>query len=273
MSKDYSGLALRMKQYEATSKTYLLPNMNNVIRLDGKAFHTYTKGFKRPFDDDLISAMDEAAIYLCNNIQGAKFGYVQSDEISICFTDYDTYETTLPFEGQVQKIVSTFASMCAGKFNHVRTKQIVKKIIETDDSDSNDGVFIQTALEVMKLAAFDARVFQLPNKEEVVNAILWRQQDCTRNSISSVAQSIFSHKELFKKNTDQMQDMIFQETGQNWNDFDAKLKRGRFIIKNTHVLNKDTYEKDVVRSKWESVAGPIISQDRKFILNLLPNNE
>lgn len=289
MSKDYSGLALRMKNYEAVNRKYLLPNMNNIIRLDGKAFHTYTKGFERPFDNNLITAMDEAAIYLCGKIQGAKFGYVQSDEISICFTDYDTYETSLPFEGEVQKITSTFASMCSAKFNHVRAIQIT----------SQQSINFDEALKNMNLAAFDARVFQLPNKEEVVNAILWRQQDATRNSISSVAQSIFSHQELFKKNTDQMQEMIFQKTGKNWNDYPAKLKRGRFIIKNTYVngtlqnnynmlksvdeLHKKVYgkdsvttftsEKDVIRSKWESVEGPILSQERNFILNLLPNNQ
>lgn len=292
--KDYSGLALRMKTYEAVNKTYLIPNMNNIIRLDGKAFHTYTKGFKRPFDDDLITAMDEAAIYLCSKIQGAKFGYVQSDEISICFTDYDNYESTLPFEGQVQKIVSVSASMCAAKFNHIRTQQIIEKLIDTE-SDLNDDEFIKTAINIMKLAEFDARVFQLPNKEEVVNAILWRQQDATRNSISAVAQSLFSHTELFKKNTDQMQELIFQRSGQNWNDLDAKLKRGRFIIKNTYVngqLQSDygvrkqieelhqrvsgktsqlTSVQDVVRTKWESVEGPILSQHRNFLINLLPN--
>jgi tRNA(His) guanylyltransferase len=294
--KDYIGIALRMKTYEAINKTYLLPNMNNIIRLDGKEFHTYTKGFERPFDNDLIYAMDQAAIYLCSKIQGAKFGYVQSDEISICFTDYDNYESTLPFEGQVQKIVSVTASMCAAKFNQIRSLQIIDKLREAD-SDLLDGEFIKTALTINKLAEFDARVFQLPNKEEVVNAILWRQQDATRNSISSVAQSLFSHQQLFKKNTDQMQEMIFQRSGKNWNDLDAKLKRGRFIIKNTYVngelqvdynirkqiedLHKRVSGKtteltsttDVVRTKWESVEGPILSHNRNFLINLLPNNE
>jgi len=144
MSKDYSGLALRMKNYEAINRNFLMPNMNNVLRLDGRAFHTYTKKFKRPFDDELINAMDAAAIYLCSNIQGVKFGYVQSDEISICFTDYDNYESTLWYDGNIQKIVSVSASMCAAKFNHVRTQQIVKKLIDTD-SDTNDSTFIQTA--------------------------------------------------------------------------------------------------------------------------------
>lgn len=301
MSKDYSGLALRMKTYEAVNRTYLLPNMNNIIRLDGNAFHTYTKGFKRPFDDDLITAMDEAAIYLCSKLQGAKFGYVQSDEISICFTDYDTYESTLPFEGQVEKIVSIFASKCTSRFNQVRTLQIIKKLKEAE-SDSNDVEFISTALSVMKLAEFDARVFQLPNKEEVVNAILWRQQDATRNSISSVAQSMFSHQELFKKNTDQMKQMIaeavlskeyLQPHARAWDVLSNKLKHGRFIVKNTYVngelQNNYSYLKkidelaqlagrpktltadtDVVRSKWESVEGPILSQNREFLLNLLP---
>jgi tRNA(His) guanylyltransferase len=263
MAKDYSGLALRMKTYEAVNRNFLIPNMNNIIRLDGKAFHTYTKGFKRPFDWDLINSMDEAAIYLCSKIQGAKFGYVQSDEISICFTDYDSFDTTAWFDGNIEKIVSVAASMCTGKFNQTRAVQIFQNL-----AVGTDKKYAIELMQQMKVAEFDARIFQLPNKEEVVNAILWRQQDATRNSISSIAQSMFSDKELFKKNTDQMQEMIFQKSGQNWNDYDAKLKRGRFILKQKYASANNP---DAVRSKWVSVEGPILSQDRSFLLNLLPN--
>lgn len=126
----------------------------------------------------------------------------------------------------------------------------------------------------MQMAEFDSRVFQLPNAEETVNCVLWRQQDCTRNSIQSVAQSLYSQKELHGKNTSMLQEMIFQK-GINWNDYDAKLKRGRFIQNVTYVNGVDLRTiplqeiklDDKVRTKWESTELPIITQDREFLLS------
>lgn len=292
MSKDYKGMAARMKKYEATNRNYLIPNMNTIIRLDGKAFHTYTKQFKRPFDQDLIDLMDQTAIYLCSKIQGAKFAFVQSDEISIALTDYDSYETGLWYEGNVQKMVSVSASMAAAKFNHLRVIQLMKGAkfkaqtynagLHASEPSFDEASQIDTDVSTMQLAEFDSRVFQLPNRAELLNAFLWRQQDATRNSISSVAQSLYSDKELYKKNTDQMQEMIFQK-GINWNDYDPKLKRGRFIqkvlyindVKHDHLMSsiKEDPEFNLnskVRTKWESTECPIFSQDPKFIYDKLP---
>lgn len=254
--KKQGGLAGRMKSYEEVSRRYLLPNMNNIIRLDGRAFHTYTMGLDVPFDMDFIKAMDEVAAYLCAKIDGAKFAYVQSDEISICFTDYDTTETIGWFDGCADKIVSVAAAMCTARFNQIRFLQRLEKVKTLPAYD---------VISNQRLAEFDARVFQLPNKDEVVNNILWRQRDCTRNSIQAVAQSMFSQPELEYKNTDVLQDMIFKRSGINWNDYDPKLKRGRFIIKRTFQN-----EADATRAVWESVEGPILSKDRDFLLNLLP---
>src|ERR1035437_8177555 len=102
----------RMKeQYENRTK-FLLPRRSYVIlRLDGVAFHTYCKKFKKPFDDDFIEDMNETAKFLCSKIQGAKFAFVQSDEISILLTDFENIATAAWFDNEVQKIVSVSASI------------------------------------------------------------------------------------------------------------------------------------------------------------------
>ncbi len=160
----------RMKQYyEDRTRAFLPRRTYTIIRLDGKAFHTYTKGLIRPFDEQLMNDMDETACFLCKNIQGAKFAFVQSDEISILLTDFEELTTDAWFDGNIQKIVSVSASLGTAKFNELRPN---------------------------KLAFFDSRVFTIPSNIEVENYFIWRQQDFTRNSIYTVAKSLYSHKQL-----------------------------------------------------------------------------
>jgi len=231
------NLGDRMKDYYESRTKLLLPRRTyTLIRVDGKSFHTYTLGLKRPFDDKLINDMDETAKYLCENIQGAKFAFVQSDEISILLTDFDKLQTTSWFDGSVQKITSISASLATAKFNELRPN---------------------------KIALFDSRVFTIPSNIEVENYFIWRQQDTVRNSISSVAQSLYSSKELHKVNVSEMQDLCFSK-GVNWNDFDAKKKRGRLIV-------KEYYDKDGAnRSKWVSVAPPTFTVEREKLSKLIP---
>lgn len=277
------NLGNRIKNYEGITRQFLIPKVPTILRLDGIAFHTYTKKFKRPFDDVLINAMNETAIYLCSKIQGAKFAFVQSDEISIYLSDRDNIESQLWYKGNIQKIVSASASFAAAKFNQLMF------IAECNKQHGNSAIDVLTKNDItsLKLAEFDSRVFQVPNDDEVLNTLLWRQNDCTRNSISSVAQSLYSHTELNKKNTKEMQELIFQK-GQNWDKLDPLLKRGRFINKNTYVNGSLAYKKNdnyyldqnynelvliddnsVIRHKWEVIECPIFSKQREFILNKL----
>ena len=237
MGNEKKSLGDRMKVFYENRTRFFLPRRTyTIIRVDGKAFHSYTKGLVRPFDEILINDMDETACYMCKNIQGAKFAFVQSDEISILLTDFDGLTTDAWFDGNIQKITSISASLATAKFNELRPN---------------------------KIALFDCRVFTIPDHIEVENYFIWRQQDTTRNSISSVAQSMFNHQELENKNTDQMQEMCFQK-GVNWNDFPGKLKRGRLIV-------KQDYEKDdTTRSKWVSIEPPIFTQERETLSNLIP---
>lgn len=271
MKKD--SLGDRMKQYEGVPKTNLMRRNPVIIRIDGKAFHTFTRGFERPFDDILIESMQETMKYLCENIQNVKFSYCQSDEISLLLTDYENINTAAWFDYQVQKMCSIAASMATLAFNRIfgnKVKSIYGELFDADPFDEieenySDYVFtLYKAYE--KGAMFDARCFSIP-KEEVCNYFIWRQQDATRNSIQMVGQANFSHKELQNKSCDNIQDMLMTQKNINWNDFDTVKKRGSCCTKTgVHtVVNMQTGEQ-VERLIWEIDKDiPIFTQDRNYI--------
>lgn len=259
----------RMKDfYEDRTRYKLARRTNTIIRIDGKAFHTYTKGLQRPFDQGLMEDMNRTTEYLCQNIQGAKFGYVQSDEISILITDYDDNDTHAWFDANLQKMASIAASLATAEFNRLRLIRKMNTTVATAGS----------ILEQFKHAMFDARVFQIPYQEEVINYFIWRQQDATRNSISSVAQSLYSAKELHGKKTSDMQEMIFQK-GINWNDFTPREKRGSIIRKVEKTFEipahwaygENVFDSKFTRLKWEADPNtPIISQDKDYLRWFFP---
>lgn len=217
---DNSDLAKRMKTYESVSKNSLIRRMPVIIRIDGKAFHTFTRGFSKPFDIFLISAMQDTMKYLCENIQGCVLGYAQSDEISLVLVDYKKLESSAWFDNEIQKICSISASMATLAFNNA-----FKNIIVENDKDNE--IYLNA---INKGAMFDARCFNL-TKEEVANYIYWRQLDATRNSIQMVGQANFSHRQLQNKNCNEIQEMLFQEKGINWKDFRTVYKRGSCCVK------------------------------------------
>lgn len=246
-------LSLRMKSYyESRTRSYLPRRSYVILRMDGKSFKSYTKGLERPFDSGLIEDMNSLALHLCKSIQGAKLAFAQSDEISVLLTDFDTLTTDAWFNYAVDKMCSISASIATSYFNKQRLLRFLKL-----ESFNYHGELLEQ-VEKLKDANFDSRAFTIPSKTEVQNYFIWRQQDTVRNSISSVAQSLYSHKELENKNTSMMQEMIFQK-GQNWNDFDDGLKRGRLVIKG---LNG-----------WEVIGSPQFSKDQEFLKNLIPVNE
>lgn len=266
MKKD--SLGDRMKTfYENIPKTHLTRRQPVIIRIDGKAFHTFTRGFQRPFDDILIKSMQETMKYLCENIQGCKMGYCQSDEISLLITDYETINTAAWFDYQVQKMCSIAASMATLAFNKVFEKKVDALFSEYETS----GSVTQSYIDILSHAAykgamFDARCFSIP-KEEVCNYFQWRQMDCTRNSIQMVGQANFSHKELQNKKNEDIQEMLFSQKGINWNDFSTVEKRGSCCVKDFEkkVINFQTQE-EVTRKIWGIDKNiPIFSQDRNYI--------
>lgn len=236
-------LGTRMKEfYENVPKTQLVRRMPVAIRLDGKAFHTFTRGFEKPFDEVLGRSMRETMKYLCENIQGCVLGYTQSDEITLILVDYQNLNSCAWFDYEVQKMCSIAASMATMAFNKFFTKNVnyFEMTHEHDDTINEYCTTLVNAAE--KGAMFDARCFNIP-KEEVCNLIYWRQLDATRNSIQMVGQANFSHKELQKKSCNMIQEMLFTEKGINWNDYPTHLKRGSCCIKTT-IQNPNVDIKD-----------------------------
>lgn len=231
----HDDLGNRMKEYEAVPKIKLMKRTPVAIRIDGKAFHTFTKGLYKPFDDILVKAMQETMRYLCKNIQGCVFGYTQSDEITLILTDYATFETSAWFDYEVQKICSIVASMATMAFNKFFTKN-VNAYLDYYYDTWNVTVEDQTYVDILnkaieKGAIFDARCFNI-SKEEVTNLVYWRQLDAMRNSIQSVGQAHFSHKELQGKTCEMIKEMLRTREGlRPWEEYPIHLQRGTACCK------------------------------------------
>lgn len=240
---DTSDLAKRMKGYEERNRYYLQRRMPVILRLDMRAGHSFTKGFERPFDEVFIKSMQETAKYLCENIQGCKLSYQQSDEITLVLVDYDKLNTDCFFDYRVDKLCSITASMATMAFNKFFEKYVDEYRFSKWDGVSKyeDGTwgYIQTLLNAVdKGAMFDARCFNIP-KEEVTNLCYWRQLDASRNSIQMVGQVNFSHKELQNKSCNDIQDMLMTQKGINWNDLQTYQKRGSCCVRNKIVIESD----------------------------------
>lgn len=248
MANKRDSLGDRMKgNYENRSKTYLVRRMPVIIRLDGKAFHTFTRGFEKPFDKVMMGAMQQTTLMLCQNIQGCVFGYTQSDEITLVLVDYDTHETDAWFDYSVQKMCSVAASMCTLYFDKAFGNMYFEWTLNRELNDATDKLDKAYLRAIKNGAMFDARVFNIP-KEEVTNCVLWRQQDATRNSISSLAQAYFPHKQLQGKCSSEMQDMLMDKFGINWNNLTIPEKRGTAVIKKDGVWAID-YQMPILKNE------------------------
>ncbi len=197
-----------MKEYERqeTGRRFL-PLAPVYARLDGRSFSRFTQGMKRPCDPALSRCMIDVTRHLVAET-GALIGYTQSDEISLVWQMPD-YKSQMLFDGKVQKLVSVLASMATVKFALLCQAHWPDRVAKL-------------------LPTFDCRVFSLPNREEAANAILWREKDATKNSISMACRSVYSHHALHGKSSGEMQEMLFQK-GINWNDYPAFFKRGTFL--------------------------------------------
>lgn len=238
----HDDLGCRMKTfYEQIPKTKLMRRCPVAIRIDGKAFHTFTRGFQKPFDEVLIKSMQETMKYLCENIQGCVLGYTQSDEITLILVDYKKLTSSAWFDYKVQKICSVAASMATMAFNKAFVKEVKKYSFElsmgihTDEERRLLDIYHKA---IDKGAMFDARCFNIP-KEEVTNLCYWRQLDASRNSIQMVGQANFSHKELQNKSCNDIQDMLMSQKGINWNDLPTYQKRGSCCVRNKIIIESD----------------------------------
>ena len=278
---DTSDLTKRMKGYEERNRYYLQRRMPVILRLDMRAGHGFTKGFVRPFDEVFIKTMQETAKYLCENIQGCKLSYQQSDEITLVLVDYDKLNTDCFFDYRVDKLCSIAASMATMAFNRIFAEKVKEFIYNDGENYENNSEEYRLCSvyknAVIKGAMFDCRCFNIP-KEEVTNLVYWRQLDASRNSIQMVGQANFSHKELQNKSCNNIQDMLMTREGINWNDLPIYQKRGSCCVRNKIIISTDGIKetallRDTSKSENEWIIDtkiPIFkNEDRKYIDRLV----
>lgn len=241
------SLGDRMKAYEEVSRYHVMRRTPVIIRLDGRAFHSFTKCLKHfddtlketPFSIKMHNSMLLTMMGTMHMMQNAVFAYTQSDEISILLRDWDRHETQQWFDGVIQKMISVSASTASVIFNHY---------------------FEQTVREAKTyrdLAQFDSRVFNIP-PEEVANYFIWRQQDASRNSVQMLGRFHFSQKQMHGKNNSQVQDMLMLDKGINWNDIPTWMKRGTCAYPNPNRgegMDPILVDEEI----------PIFTQDRDYV--------
>ena len=234
MSKDSLGDRFK-NNYEAPARHLLTRRLPVIVRLDGRAFHTYTKGFTKPFDRKLIDMMVLSALHVFTEMQGCKMAYIQSDEASFVLTDYDTFDTEPWFGYNKSKVESVAASCMTAAF--ARCQRLA------------GGDYAHA------LATFDARAFNVP-ESEVVNYFVWRAKDWMRNSLSMYCQSLFSHKDLQNKNAAHMHEML-HGVGKNWAlDLADDEKNGTFLIAPASAVCANTGVKATyfdIANVWDAV--------------------
>ena len=243
------------------------------IRLDGKNFHTFTRGFKKPFDEILIKSMQETTKYLCENIQNCVLGYTQSDEISLLLVDYKNLNSSAWFDYKIQKICSIAASMATMAFNKSFIKNAEEFMTDCASSYEMEGLYgketeewrlcsiYQKALE--KGAMFDARCFNIP-REEVTNYFYWRQLDAIRNSVQMVGQANYSSKQLDGKSCNYIKEMLLTEKNIDWDRLPIYQQRGSCCIKKTYY--PDITNTKLMRTHWViDNEIPIFKDDRDYI--------
>ncbi len=259
-----NNLGDRMKSYEKCYEFRIPKRTYIILRLDGVNFSKYTRMFNKPFDDILSNAMDVATARVCEYMN-PKFAYTQSDEASFVFTDIENIESETIFDGKVQKLASIAASKMTSAFNQIMLRLL--STLKYRPEEIADKIVTNKFPEIE--AVFDARVFIIPDYREVSNYLIYRQQDCTRNSVTMAAGSVYSHKELHGKSGEEKQEMLFQK-GINWNDYAVKYKRG-VVIKRVPYAVEGPKGEVAMRNKWmPDYNTPIFTQEREYLYNLIP---
>lgn len=231
----------RMKMYENEyAGRTLMPLVPLCCRIDGKAFHSFTRGLDRPFDGGLSDLMVATTIHLTGETNAA-CGYTQSDEISLAWYEPDP-ETMFPFGGKLLKLTSILASIATAYFN--------RRLAE----------FLPSRVGRMPL--FDCRVWSVPTLGEAVNYFYWRERDATRNSILMAAASIYSHAQMHKKNTAILLNML-KDKNINWNDYPPAFKRGTFARSRKVARPFSAEELELLPPKHEARRKPDLVVERR----------
>ena len=263
---NFKSLEDKCLYYRGLTDYKVLPNSNVIAMVDGRAFSKLIKKkFELPFSKCFIEMMNETAKYVCENVQGCKIAYVQSDEISFLITDYDTQESDSFFGYRLCKMQSIIASLATAKFNQMLA--LANMLVEPFKD-------CYKVVEGMKLAQFDCKVWPVPSGNDAFAWFLYRQIDCVRNSKQQAAQTYLSHKELLGLHTDEQIAKLKQEKGVDWNEYDDGMKFGRFIYQATKHMSKtvngQTIEFD--RNVWSANDAFNLTDDgnKERFLELVP---
>jgi tRNA(His) guanylyltransferase len=251
----------RMKRYEEATRFSLPRRTYTILRVDGRAFHSWTRGLEKPYDIDFIHLIDCTAISLCEQISGAQFAYVQSDEISVLAVDFLDINTESWFDGNVQKWCSVGASVATMAFN----RRVMDYLTQAGDMAANK--ILQKAPNAM----FDARVYTIPDPIEVENYFVWRQQDAERNSVMMLARAYASHKQLAgKKRADQHE--IIHKAGDNWAKHPVRFKHGAVVRRSEDILHLSILpDPTKKKSNWGVDPNtPVFTKNREYLRGLVP---
>jgi tRNA(His) 5'-end guanylyltransferase len=217
-----------MKTYENAFSNKFPIKHPLILRLDGVHFHTNVKRWncKKPFDPELIDAMQFTAKVLCESISGAKIAYVQSDEITILIRDDMDFGTMPWYDKKINKIMSVVAAKASNAFNYCYHQ------MRGDAWENEDGemVYEGKTITLPDMAEFDCRGYILP-ENEINNAFLWRQNDCISNSVQMLGRAHFSHKELQRKSNDDIKSMLIKNRDTDWDELATECQRGACIIR------------------------------------------
>lgn len=290
---NFQNLKDKCEYFRSLSDYKLVPNSYVIIMLDGRSFSKMIKNkYKKPFDEIFIDMMNETAKYLLQNVQGAKFAYVQSDEISILVTDFDTPITDSLFGYRLCKIQSICAAMAASKFNQLVLQNTFKEYnlahgtlsIESDEFPYDD---FYSMVEGQKLVEFDCKAWAVPDYNTAFCHFLWRQNDCIRNSKQQAAQTYISHKDLTGLDADEQIGLLMERENIDWNTaYNDGEKYGRLVYKEKRlfknlVVDTETRglagtdatfmkEQEYIRNVWESHYASPFADEGNVIKNLIP---
>lgn len=259
MNTDFSEMSLKdkCKFYQKRRDYRVDENAYIIVHIDGRSFSKMIKNkFEKPFDKNFINMMDKTAIYACENVQGVKLAYVQSDEITLLIKK-PNFESDIFFGGRLCKMQSIIASIVTSKFNQLLLKYNISKnsysnTLEDCDTTLYNIKDVLDYIDVQKLCQFDCKVWDVPTENDVITWFLFRNIDCVRNSKQQTAQSYLPHKLLLNKSADEQIQFLYEKEGIDWNKFNENLKYGRLIIREQVECSREENGQTITfnRNKW-----------------------
>jgi tRNA(His) guanylyltransferase len=246
-SKD--ALGDRCKRFEAAEAgRRAMPGIPLLARLDGRAFHTFTRGLNRPFDERFGRCMVETARMLVDNLH-ALVAYTQSDEITLIWWVPANGPTEYPFDGRFQKLASISAGLASASFARLATEHLPEKS--------------------RSLPSFDARVWQVPTREDAIDVLVWREDDATKNSLSMAARAHYSHAEMHGKGGAQLHDLLHAR-GVNWHDYPVRFKRGVYLRREAVVRPFTDEQLARIPERHRPAPGVTVTRSEVRVMDLAP---